>query len=164
MYATSSSERAPAARSLAAVWTELPSTYFTLAPVAFSKAAAWHFFELSTKVPPKVATTSSSAAAGATDASVSRVASNVTRWMVMQDDASSTGWCRDYSRSSRPSQLAAACDPAENGEFKVGGNGAVPSPWSAPRHSSGRLVHTPRTPGARLWRWECRWHWARPAG
>ena len=42
-------------------------------------------------------------------------------------------------------------DPAENGEFKVGGNGTVPSPWSAPRHSSGRLVHTPRTPGATLW-------------
>ena len=64
MYATSNSARAPAARSLAMVWTELPSTYFTVAPVAFSKAVAWHFFELSTKVPPKVATTSSSAEAG----------------------------------------------------------------------------------------------------
>ena len=50
------------------VCTELPSTYFTLAPVAFSKAVAWHFFELSTKVPPKVATTSSSADAGSTEA------------------------------------------------------------------------------------------------
>src|SRR5262245_31336992 len=61
MEATSISARAPAARILATVCTELPSTYFTVAPVAFSKAAAWHFFELSTNVPPNVATTSSSA-------------------------------------------------------------------------------------------------------
>ena len=83
MYATSNSARAPAARSLAAVCTELPSTYFTVDPVAFSKAAAWHFFELSTKVPPKVATTSSSAKAGHARPTESRHISTVARSMVM---------------------------------------------------------------------------------
>src|SRR6266851_4774224 len=65
------------------VWTELPSTYFTVDPVAFSKAAAWHFFELSTKVPPNVATTSSSPDAGRISAAVSRHISTVSRDTIM---------------------------------------------------------------------------------
>src|SRR6185369_16334012 len=95
MYATSNSARPPAARSLAAVWTELPSTYFTVAPVAFSKAAAWHFFEFSTKVPPKVATTRSSALAGRAGPAVSRHSSEMlemNRHMVMSGGSSPGVW------------------------------------------------------------------------
>src|SRR5688572_29547728 len=65
------------------VGTELPSTYFTVEPVAFSNAVAWHFFELSTKVPPKVATISSSAWAGKAGAKVSRHSSRVSRETIM---------------------------------------------------------------------------------
>src|SRR5262249_32415141 len=88
MYATSNSARAPAARILAAVCTELPSTYFTVAPVAFSNAVAWHFLELSTKVPPNVATTKSSADAGSAQAAVSSQVNEIRRSMVMVADSS----------------------------------------------------------------------------
>src|SRR5262245_38582513 len=105
MYATSNSARAPAARILAAVCTELPRTYFTVAPVAFSNAVAWHFFELSTKVPPNVATTNSSADAGNAKAAVSRHINEIRRSMVMVADSSGERvWWRDYSSAAPSSQ------------------------------------------------------------
>src|SRR6185503_11196287 len=104
MYATSSSARPPAARSFAMVCTELPSTYFTVDPVAFSKAAAWHFFELSTKVPPKVPTTSSSAETGSARPTKSRHVSTIDRRVVMvAGPLGVRGW-RDYSRAAPGSQ------------------------------------------------------------
>ena len=105
MYATSNSARAPAARILAAVWTELPSTYFTVAPVAFSKAAAWHFFELSTKVPPNVATTSSSADAGSARVAVRRHVNKDCAewsWSVVPPGASGGAIIRQPRRASQP--------------------------------------------------------------
>src|SRR5262249_47897079 len=101
MYATSNSARAPAARILAAVWTELPSTYFTEDPVAFSNAAAWHFFEFSTKVPPKVATTSSSADAGRARLAASRHVSEILPNVVMIRGSSPSAWWRDYSPAAQ---------------------------------------------------------------
>src|SRR5262245_55910354 len=98
MYATSNSARAPAARSLAAVWTELPRTYFTVAPVAFSNVVAWHFFELSTKVPPNVATTSSSPDAGSASPAMSRQISRVICGTIMIGGSSRGAWCWDYNR------------------------------------------------------------------
>src|SRR5262245_48677623 len=98
MYVTSSSARVPAARSFAAVWTELPSTYFTVAPVAFSNAVAWHFFELSTKVPPNVATTSSSPDAGSASPAMKRQISSMMLDTIMVGDSSRGAWWRDYIR------------------------------------------------------------------
>ena len=116
MYATSNSDRAPAARSLAAVWTELPSTYFTVAPVAFSKAVAWHFFELSTKVPPKVATTSSSADAGSDQpgGEQARSAGSVAdgSWSVVPPGARGGAIIRQPRRASQP-EIAAARPAAD---------------------------------------------------
>src|SRR5260370_35025844 len=88
------------------VWTELPSTYFTVDPVAFSKAAAWHFFELSTKVPPNVATTSSSPDAGRISAAVSRHISTVRRHTIMVGAPPAGGGCSISHERRGPSQTA----------------------------------------------------------
>src|SRR5262249_44894167 len=120
MYATSNSARAPAARSLAAVCTELPSTYFTVAPVAFSNGAAWHFLEFSTKVPPKVATTSSSAEtdpprpAASTHVETSRRIDWTTPRTVMGGGSSAL-------RVFEPEAVALAHDAAEGGRREVRG-------------------------------------------
>src|SRR5262245_36898915 len=114
MYATSNSARPPAARSLAMVWTELPSTYLTVDPVAFSNAVAWHFRELSTKVPPKVATTSSSANTGAASAAVRRQMRQINRASDerLMVGGSSRGACwRDYSRAASNKSTADRARP-----------------------------------------------------
>src|SRR5215510_2256400 len=101
MYATSISARAPAARSLAAVWTELPSTYFTVAPVAFSNAVAWHFLELSTNVPPKAATTRSSARAGRARTAMNAAASRGARRIIMMAVLRERGMARLFGSRSK---------------------------------------------------------------
>src|SRR5215470_9014731 len=121
MYATSNSARAPAARSLAAVCTELPSTYFTVAPVAFSNAAAWHFLEFSTKVPPKVATTSSSAETGPARPAASRHIETSGQIDRTARRAVISGGSSSALRVFEPEAVALAHDPAEGGRRKVRG-------------------------------------------
>src|SRR5262245_24053585 len=63
---------------------ELPNTKTTLAPVAFSKGATWHTFDLSAKEPPKIATTSSCAWIGAAirDVAATQPATPVQRMVI----------------------------------------------------------------------------------